>query len=117
MKQAKLKSFRISPRYKYGFEVPKNYKHAEKLDKKNGNTKWMDSNKLEHKQLDDYDIFIDKYKFAGCRIPIGFGLIQVHTIFDIEVDGRYKRCVVADGHLTATSSESVYSIVVSLRGL
>ena len=46
VKQAKLRCFRISPRYKNGFEVPKNFKHAEKLDKKNSNTKWMDSNKL-----------------------------------------------------------------------
>ena len=117
VKQTKLKSFRISPRYKYRFKVPKNFKHAEKLDKKNGNTKWMDSNKLEHKQLDDYDVFIDKGKFAGCKIPRGFRLIRVHTIFDVKVDGRHKSRVVADGHLTATPSESVYSGVVSLRGL
>ena len=52
--------------------MPKNYKHAEKLDKKNGNTKSVDSNKLEHKQLDDYDVFIDKGKFAGCKITRGF---------------------------------------------
>ena len=31
-KQAKLQSFRISPRYKYGFEVPKNFKDAQKID-------------------------------------------------------------------------------------
>ena len=66
----------------------KNYKHAEKLDKKNGNTKWMDLNKLENKQLDDYDIFIDKGKFAGCRIPRGFRLIRVHTIFKSSVFTR-----------------------------
>ena len=42
VKQANLRSFRVSPQYKYGFEVPKNFKHAEKLDKKNGNTKLMD---------------------------------------------------------------------------
>ena len=53
VKKAKLQSFRITPRYKYGFEVPKNFKDAQNLDKKNGNTKWMDSNKLEHKQLAD----------------------------------------------------------------
>ena len=46
VKQAKLHSFRVSPQYKYRFEVPKNIKHAEKLDKKNRNTKWMDSDKL-----------------------------------------------------------------------
>ena len=38
--QAKLRSFWLAPRYKYGFEVPCNFKHAKELDKKNGNTKW-----------------------------------------------------------------------------
>ena len=71
MKQAKLQSFWILPRYKYGFEVPKNFKDAQKLDKKNVNTKWMDLNKLEHKQLADYDVFIDKGKFSGCKFLEG----------------------------------------------
>ena len=77
----------------------------------------MDSNKLEHEQLDNYDVFIDKGKFVGCKIPRGFRLIRVHTIFDVKVDGCHKSCVVANGHLTATPSESVYSGVVSLQGL
>ena len=62
----------------------------------------MDSDKLEHKQLDDYDVFIDKVKFAGCKISRSFRLIRVHTIFNVKIDGRHKSCVVADGHLTAT---------------
>ena len=41
----------------------------------------------------------------------------MYTIFDVKVDGRHKARVVADGHLTATPTESVYSRVVSLRGL
>ena len=28
VKQAKLRSFRVSPKYKYGFEVPRNFIHA-----------------------------------------------------------------------------------------
>ena len=48
-KQAKLQSFWIFPLYKYGFEVPKNFKDAQKMNKKNSNTKWMDLNKLEPK--------------------------------------------------------------------
>ena len=44
-------------------------------------------------------------------------MIRVHTIFDVNVDGKHKSQVVADGYLTATPSESVYSGVVSLRGL
>jgi len=37
--QAKLKSFRLAPRYKYGYEVPRDYDHAVELDKRCGNTK------------------------------------------------------------------------------
>ena len=116
-KQAKLHSLKYSPKYKYGFEVPKNYKNAERLDIKNGNDDWMDANKLEHEQLKDYGVFTDKGKFAGCKIPSGYQLIQVHTICNVKVDGWHKARVVADGHLTATPIESVYSGVVSLRGL
>ena len=41
--QAKLKSYRSSPVYKYGFEVPRDHAHAMDLDRKNGNTKWHDA--------------------------------------------------------------------------
>ena len=44
-------------------------------------------------------------------------MIRVHTIFDVKIDSCHKICVVADEHLTTTPSESVYSGVVSLRGL
>ena len=71
----------------------------------------------EGNQLKEYEVFIDKGRFAGCRIPRGYQLIQIHTIFDVKIDGRHKARVVADGHLTATPIESVYSGVVLLRGL
>ena len=35
--------------YRYGYEVPKNYKDIERFDKKDNNTNWMNANKLEHK--------------------------------------------------------------------
>ena len=38
--QATLRSFRLAPKYKYGFQVPNDYNHAKILDEKNGNTKW-----------------------------------------------------------------------------
>ena len=117
VKQAKLHSLKYSTRYKYGFEIPKNYKDAECLDRKNGNDDWKDANKLEPEQLIEYDVLIDKGKFAGCRIPRVYQLIRVHTIFDVKVDGRHKARVVANGHLTVTSTESVYSGVVSSKGL
>jgi hypothetical protein len=36
--QAKLRSFRLAPKYKYGFEILQDYKHAVELDKKHGTT-------------------------------------------------------------------------------
>ena len=114
VKQAKLYSLKYSPRYKYGFEIPTNYKDAERFDRKNDNHDWMDANKLEHKQLRKYDVFTDKGRFAGCRIPRGYQLIRVHTIFDVKVNGRHKARVIADRYLTATPTESIYSGVVSL---
>ena len=72
VKQTKLHSLKYSPRYKCGFEVPKNYKDTERLNRKNGNHDWMDANKLEHKHLMEYNVFTDKGKFVGCRIPCGY---------------------------------------------
>ena len=43
-------------------------------------------------------------------------MIRVQTIFDAKVDVRHKARVVADVHLTATPTESVYSGVILLRG-
>jgi hypothetical protein len=40
--QAKLRSYNTAPRYKYGFEVPRTYDQALRLDQKNGNTLWAD---------------------------------------------------------------------------
>ena len=97
--------------------MPKSYNDAKQLDQKNGNTKQINSNKFEHKHLEEYDVFIGKGKFKGCKIPRDFRLIRVHTIFDIKINGRHKSCVVADGHLAAVPSKSVYSGVVSLQGL
>ena len=38
-------------------------------------------------------------------------------MFDIKHDGRHKARLVADGHLTEAPLSSVYSGVVSLRGI
>ena len=113
--QAKLRSFRHAPKYMYGFEVPRDYKHGVRLDERNGNTKWQDCTDLEMTQLDDYDTFISKGKDAP--LPKGYKLIRVHLVYAVKHDGRHKARLVADGHLTDVPVESVYSGVVSLRGL
>jgi len=115
--QAKLRSFRTAPRFKYGFEIPKDYDHALFLDKRNGNTKWQDANKLEFDQLDEYETFEDMGPSESTKAPDGYKKIRVHLVFDVKHDGRHKVRCVADGHLTDIPLDSVYSGVVSLRGL
>jgi hypothetical protein len=113
--QAKLRSFRLAPKYKYGFEIPRDYKHAVELDEKHGTTRWVDATNLEMIQLDEYDCFKDQGKRLD--IPIGYKKIRVHLIYDVKHDGRHKARLVADGHLTDIPVDSVYSGVVTLRGL
>jgi hypothetical protein len=110
--QAKLRSFRLAPKYKYGFEIPWDYKHAIELDEKHGTTQWVDATSLEMVQLDDYDCFHDQGK--GVKIPKGFKNIRVHLINDVKHNGRHKAQLVADGHLTNIPFDSVYSGVVTL---
>jgi hypothetical protein len=71
---------------------------------------------LEFEQLDEYDTFIDKGK-NGKPPDNTYKKIRVHLIYDVKHDGRHKARCVADGHLTDIPIDSVYSGVVSLRGL
>ena len=113
--QAKLRSFRASPRFKYGFEIPKNFKDAVRLDQENGNTKWQDAIILKLGQIDDHQVFIDHGEHGST--PQGYKKITVHLVFDAKHDGRHKARLVAGGHLTEVPVDSVYSGVVSLRRL
>jgi Reverse transcriptase (RNA-dependent DNA polymerase) len=115
-KQAYLRSFRSSPKYKYGYEVPRNYQDAMRLDRFNGNSKWRDATKLELDQINEYETFNDLGHKERVKAPVGFKKIRVHLIFDVKHDGRHKARLVADGHLTDAPLESVYSGVVSIRG-
>ena len=49
--------------------------------------------------------------------PDGYKKINLHFVYDVKHDGRFKARVVAGGHLTETPVESIYSGVVSLRGI
>ena len=113
--QAKLHSFRTKPIYMYGFQVPRNWEQAVELDKENGNTKWQDCTALEMAQIDEYEAFQDKGK--GFKPGPDWKKINVHLVYAVKHDGRHKARLVAGGHLTDTPVDSVYSSVVSLRGI
>ena len=113
--QVRLKNFRNRPRYKYGFQVPRNHQEAVMIDEREGNRKWQDSEDLELKQLFDYETFSDLGK--GVPTPDGYKQIPCHMVYDVKWDGRHKSRFVAGGHRTDTPIESTYSAVVSLLGV
>jgi len=119
--QAKLKSFKHTIKYKFGFIIPRDYNHAMELDKKYGTDRWKEAISKEMEQLKEYETFVDRghHLKIGDKPMImkGYKRIKTHLVFDVKHDGRHKARMVADGHLTDTPLESVYSGVVSLRGI
>ena len=121
VKQSRIRQVRASAQYQHGFQVPKDYNDAMRLDKENGNTHWQDAMDLELTQIHEYKVFKDtaKAQFHNGKvvIPDGFQKIRVHFVYAVKHDGRFKARLVADGHLTKEPVESIYSGVVSLRSL
>jgi len=113
--QAKLHSFRHKPIYMYGFQVPRNHAQAMELDRENGNTRWRDAEIKELGQIDEYNTFKDMG--PNWKAPNDYKRINVHIVYAVKHDGRHKARLVAGGHLTDTPIDSVYSSVVSLRGI
>jgi hypothetical protein len=87
------------------------------FDLKNGITLWQEATDLEMLQLAEYDTFRDLGHKDTAPPPTGYKKIHTHLVYDYKHDGRHKAQMVADGHLMDIPLESVYSSVVSLRGL
>jgi hypothetical protein len=104
---------RLSP------ESRKAWSHDEAMqfDLKNGNTLWREATDLEMSQLLEYNTFRDLGHKDTASPWTGYKKICTHLVYDCKHDGRHKARMVADGHLTDIPLESVYSGVVSLRGL
>ena len=117
VKQSNIRQVRASARYQHGFQVPKDYNDAIRLDKENSNTHWQDAMDLELSQIHEYKVFKDtgKAQFHNGKAvtPDGFQKIRVHFVYAVKHDGRFKARLVADGHLTKEPVESIYSGVVS----
>ena len=104
VKQSRIRQVRASARYQHGFQVPKDYNDAIRLDKENSNTHWQDAMDLELTQIHEYKVFKDtgKAQFHNGQAvtPDGFQKIRVHFVYAVKHDGRFKARLVADGHLT-----------------
>ena len=53
VKQSRIRQVRALARYQHGFQVPRDYNDAMRLDKENGNTHWQDAMDLELTQIHD----------------------------------------------------------------
>jgi Reverse transcriptase (RNA-dependent DNA polymerase) len=73
------------------------------------------SDTMEMKHLAEYKTFLDQGKDS--MVPIGDKKIRCHVVCDIKYDGRHKSRLVAGGHLAEPNIDSVYSGLVSLRGI
>ena len=97
----------------HGFQVPKDYNDAIRLDKENSNKHWQ--------EIHEYKVFKDtgKAQFHNEKVvtPDGFQKIRVHFVYAVKHDGRFKVRLVADGNITKEPVDSIYSGVVSLRSL
>jgi len=109
-KQAKLHLFRTKPIYMYGFEAPRNHEQAMAIDRLNGNTKFADAENAEIFMIDEFSTFED-LGFGGNPGP-DYKKIRVHMVYAVKHDGQHKA-----RHLTETPIDSIYSSVVSLRGI
>ena len=95
--------------------VPRNHQHAIDIGRQSGNNKWLQAEQTELEQIQEYNTFIDMGK--GILMPSDFTKIRVHFVYAIKHDGRYKTRLVAGGHLTKPPNKSIYSGVVSLKGI
>ena len=85
------------------------------LDKKNLNSKWADAEEKEKACFREYQVFKDIGKNG--RPPAGYKPLKILMVYDVKHDGRHRAHMVAAGHLTEVPVESVYSGVISLRGI
>ena len=72
MKQAKIRSYKTAPKYKFGHRVPNDYQEAMRFDMENNNERWKQATKLEMQQLMDYDSFKDAGIYGKDPLPEGY---------------------------------------------
>jgi hypothetical protein len=86
--QAKLRSYHLAPKYKYGYQVPHDYNHAMELDTRNWNKLWQEATGLELSQLNEYNTFKDLGHQA--QAPSGYKKIRAHLVYDVKHDADTK---------------------------
>ena len=79
--QAKLRSYRTAPKYKFGYQIPSNHEEAMRLDKKNLSTKWADAEEKGLACFREYEIFKDLGKNG--KPPAGYKPLKILIVYDV----------------------------------
>jgi hypothetical protein len=102
--------------HKYGIEMPRParsteeaVRNATELDRKNGNTFWMDSLSKEMNAL----VVAFELLEHGKKAPPGWFKATGHIVWDVKMDFTRKARWVKDGHKTPDSTTSSFAGVVS----
>ena len=115
----KVKSRYWRTTHKFGIELPHSVAEALAIDRKNGNTFWLDA--IE-KEMSRVRIAFVPWKEGqnktvedARRELVGYTQIDCHMVFDVKMDGSFTRKarLVAGGHMTKAPSSITYSSVVS----
>lgn len=98
-----------------GVLVPRDPKEALELDRKNGDTKWKDSMKVEIDGIQEHQTL--EFLPPGAKPPAGYQFAKLRMIFDVKHDLRRKSRLVIGGHRVDASGHTVYSSVVQLSSV
>eukprot|EP00978_Attheya_sp_CCMP212_P028576 scaffold99084_cov45-Attheya_sp.AAC.1 len=112
---SKVKSKYWARTHKYGIRVPKHIKEAKEIDLENGDTQWMDSVRLEMKNV---RIAFEEYD-GNPEELIGYEEITGHLVFDVKLGENFRRKTplndldilgadVQNAFLTAPNKEKVW---------
>ena len=99
--------------HKYGIEVPTSVAHAHTIDKKNGNSLWIDALNVEMNTI----LVAFDFKKEGASIPPGYTRSSGHIIWDVKMDFTRKARWVKNGHLTRNPTTSTFAGVVSRESI
>ena len=98
-------------KYQFGYQVPRNYEDALRLDMGNGNHKWQDSMDVEMAQIKEYGVFKDygKANWEGKTITnatSGYQKIKVHLVLQLNTVESLR----GDWLLMATSPRNQWNL-------
>ena len=96
--------------HKLGIEIPKSIKHAEALDRQNGNMLWMDALRREITNVRiAFEVLRD-----GDNVPLNYQKIDTHVVWDVKFGSLQRKArLVAQGNKTEDPQVQTFASVVS----